>query len=93
LYITGCDNELSGNVANGASFPATCKWIDKNGNVFRGTGPGDTDLPARNSIPSQPSSFHNPDPKYSGQIQNVPVQVSGNSNNGPPPKCSCSCTY
>jgi hypothetical protein len=83
--VTGCDNEFSNNVANGASFPKDCKVVDKGGNVYRGLGPGDTDLPNPNQ-PKYPGYYH----ENSGQ--SVPVQVYGNSN-GPPPKCSCSCSY
>lgn len=51
LYVKGCNNEFMGNVANGASFPKECEAIDKGGNVYRGLGPNDSDLPN----PNQPS--------------------------------------
>ena len=51
LYVSGCNNEFSNNVANGASFPKECESKDLGGNVYRGLGPGDTDLPN----PNQPA--------------------------------------
>jgi len=52
LYVSGCNNEFSNNVANGASFPKECESKDLGGNVYRGLGPGDTDLPNPNQPPN-----------------------------------------
>lgn len=109
LYVKGCDNEFSNNVANGASFPENCKAIDKGGNVYRGLGPGDTDLPNPNQPMNQ--GFNTQQTQYNNGYntqgtqnnngfnsqpsnqQNVPVQVFGNSGSGSMPKCSCTCGY
>jgi len=106
LYIKGCKNELMGNVANGARFPDNCEQIDLGGNVYRGLGPGDTDLPNPNQ-PQEQQFNQQPQPQQNGQQQrfggqpqqqgfsgnNVPVQVQGGAAGGPQPKCSCSCAY
>ncbi|KAJ6632638.1 hypothetical protein Bhyg_17235, partial [Pseudolycoriella hygida] len=64
LYVKGCDNEFTGNVANGASFPKECAVIDKGGNVYRGLGPNDSDLPNPNQPQQdQQQGFYQPPPQ------------------------------
>lgn len=73
LYVKGCNNEFTGNVANGASFPKECEVIDKGGNVYRGLGPGDTDLPN----PNQPQQDQQQQGYYNQQAGSAPAYTGG----------------
>ncbi|CAG7716814.1 unnamed protein product [Allacma fusca] len=99
LHISGCDNSAAGNVANGASFPKQCELKDLGGNVYRGTGPNDTDEPSRNTVNGNngnyngnpPNNNYNGNPpnnNNNGQYQNSNGQSQNNNgqyqnNNGP----------
>jgi len=92
MYVTGCDNNFMGNVANGASFPDQCKSNDLGGNVYRGLGPNDTELPGVGQTDGQQqqgqsnnNGNYNQQPQYNqnnnGQRQQSynPQQSSGSS--------------
>lgn len=78
LYVKGCDNEFMGNVANGASFPKECAVIDKGGNVYRGLGPNDSDLPNPNQPQQDQQQQGNYQPPQQQQ-QNYYSQQAGSA--------------
>jgi hypothetical protein len=101
MYVTGCDNSFMGNVANGASFPKECQSIDLGGNVYRGLGPNDTELPVagqtgqdgqqqqgqlNGSKGGNQQQYNNNQQLQQGQ--SFAAQVTGG---GSKPQCTCTC--
>lgn len=87
LYVKGCDNEFMGNVANGASFPKECAVIDKGGNVYRGLGPNDSDIPNPNQPQQdqQQGGYQAPQQGYQPQQQQQQPQQNYYSQGGSAP--------
>lgn len=77
LYVKGCNNEFSGNVANGASFPKECESIDKGGNVYRGLGPNDSDIPNPNQPQQDQQQYYQPQQQQYYQGGANPAYSSG----------------